>query len=144
MLLVLIVKETVSVVVMLLTVHMHVDGVSITHGQALRCRIWTYAIGVSGRGGVVCPSASGVQPPKFVGESYFCSTGTPASDPQAVRKFYPTRLCSNLLGNCPENDLYFCVNLPTPTLEDLEIRVSTDEPLTNEDILIESIELYIR
>ena len=122
----------------------YVDGVSITHGQAPRRHIWTYAIGVSGRDGEVCPSAGGTQPPEFIGQSYFCSTGTPASDFQAVRKFYPTQLWSNLLGNCPENDLYFCVNLPTPTLDDLEIRVSTDEPLTNEDILIESIELYIR
>jgi hypothetical protein len=122
----------------------YVDGVSITHGQAPRHHIWTYAIGVRGRGGGHCPNAGGVQPPEFVGESYFCSSGNPASNSQATRKFYPSQLWSNLLGNHPNNDLYFCVNLPTPTLEDLEIRVSTDEPLTNEDILIESIELYIR
>ena len=117
---------------------------SITHGYYPRHHIWTYAIGVSGRGGGFCPRAGGAQPPEFVGESYFCSTGTPASDPQAVRKVYPTQLWSSLLGNCSENDLYFCVNLPEPTTDDLEIRVLTDEPLANEDVYIESIELYIR
>ena len=122
----------------------YVDGVSITHGQAPRRHIWTYAIGVSGRGGGPCPRSGGAQPPEFVGQSYFCSTGTPASDFQAVRQFYPIRLWSNLLGNCPENDLYFCVILPEPTTDDLEIRVLADEPLSNEDVYIESIELYIR
>lgn len=39
------------------------------------------------------------------------------------------------------NDLYFCVNLSEPTTDDLEIRVITDEPLANEDVYIESIEL---
>jgi hypothetical protein len=117
----------------------YVDGVSITHGQAPRHHIWTYAIGVRGRGGGPCPSAGGSQPPEFVGESYFCSSGNPATDPQAIHKFYPSRLWSNLLGSCPDNDLYFSVNLPEPTTDDLEIRVITDESKTNEDVLIESI-----
>lgn len=78
----------------------YVDGVSITHSQNPRKHIWTYAIGVRGRGGWHYPSAYGVQPPEFVGENYFCSAGNPL--PKAIRMFYPTRLWSNLLGDCTD------------------------------------------
>ena len=46
--------------------------------------------------------------------------------------------------NCDDDDLFFSVNLPEPTTDDLEIRVCADEPPGNEDIRIESMDFYIR
>ena len=46
--------------------------------------------------------------------------------------------------NCEDDDLFFCVNLPEPTTDNLEIRVCADEGTGNEDIRIESMDFYTR
>ena len=58
-----------------------------------------------------------------------------------VAQFSP--LWSNILGNLEDNDLYFCVSFRDPITEDLDIRVITDETRGNEDMYIQSIDLYI-
>ena len=129
----------------------YVDGIIITHGNSPRKHIWTYAIGLFYRDSIYsCPSTgSGTAPPAFVGRNYFCSSGNPGNSGgnrgwEPV--FYPTQLWSNIQGDCSDcgNDLFFCVQLPQPTMDNLEVRVCTDEDLTNEDVLIESMDFYIR
>ena len=134
----------------------YVDGISITHGQSPRNHVWTYAIGwrqhsvehlPTYRDNGSCPSAGYGQPqPDFVGDNYFCSSGNPGPG-QSFSLFSSTPLWSNILGNCmncENDDLFFCVNLPATTTDDLEIRVCADETLGNEDIRIESMDFYIR
>ena len=136
----------------------YVDGISITNGiSSSRKHIWTYAIGFrqfrpSNPHIGTCPSTgSGRGPPDFVGDSHFCSSAN-AGDPGQERSdwapvLYPTPLWSNIRGDCSDcggNDLFFCVRLPAPTCDDLEIRVCADENLDNEDIRIESMDFYIR
>lgn len=133
----------------------YVDGISITHGQSPRNHVWTYAVGWRQynvernpeRDNNSCPSAGYGQPqPDFVGDNYICSSGNPG--PGLSWSLFPsTPLWSNILGNCVncgDDHLFFCVNLPAPTTDDLEIRVCADEGLSNEDIRIESMDFYIR
>ena len=131
----------------------YVDGISITHGNSPRKHIWTYAIGYRQYKNSIftCPSTGGGTPqPAFVGDDYFCSSGNPGNSGQLRGDwgpvFYPTQLWSNIQGDCSDcgNDLFFCVQLPQPTTDSLEVRVCADEDLTNnEDILIESMDFYI-
>ena len=129
----------------------YVDGVSITYGSNPRKHVWTYAAanhlyfpGENRRS--TCPSTGdGARQPNFVGDDYFCSSGNPGS--RSVSILYPTPLWSNILGDCSDcgyNDLFFCVKLPEPTTDDLEIRICTNEGLSNEDVRIDSMDLYIR
>ena len=122
----------------------YVDGISITRGQTPRLHVWTHALGQRGGGKSSCPSSGGQIPPQFIGENYFCSAGNPASSGARKCVVYPTPLWSNILGNLEDNDLYFGVSFRDPTTEDLEIRVITDETRGNEDIYIQSIDLYVR
>ena len=134
----------------------YVDGISITHGKS-RKHIWTYAIGFrryrpSTPHHSTCPSTgSGQGPPGFVGDNYFCSSANSGNPGQERSDWapvlYPTPLWSNIRGDCSDcggNDLFFCIKLPTPTSDDLEIRVCTDENLDNEDVRIESMDFYVR
>ena len=137
----------------------YVDGISITHGQSPRKHVWTYAVGWRQFNAVrdpdpnqhrdlgSCPSTGYAQPqPDFVGDNYFCSSANPGPD-HSYKLFTSPPLWSNIRGNClncDDNDLFFSVNLPEPTTDDLEIRVCADEPPGNEDIRIESMHLYIR
>ena len=133
----------------------YVDGISITHGQSPRNHVFTYVVGWRQynvernpeRDNASCPSAGYGQPqPDFVGDNYICSSGNPG--PRLSWSLFPnTPLFSNILGNCMncgDDHPFFCVNLPAPTTDDLEIRVCADEGLGNEDIRIESMDFYIR
>lgn len=135
----------------------YVDGISITHGQAPnRKHIWTYAIAV--RQNVfagapdnknTCPSTgSGQAPPSFVGINYFCSSASTTRNWQPI--LYTTPLWSNIFGDCATechcggNVVYFCVTLPEPTTDDLEIRVCTNNKRNNEDIRIGSMDFWVQ
>ena len=39
---------------------------------------------------------------------------------------------------------WFCKNLSTPTTDDIELRLCLDEALSNEDVLFETVELYVQ
>ena len=61
----------------------YVDGLSITHGDP-RQHIWTYAAGITDNGNhqcCNCPCAAipGRAPPSFVGNDYYCESGTGSS-----------------------------------------------------------------
>ena len=132
----------------------YVDGVSITHGGSPRQHVWTYAIGVwkNYHAGVAnnehtCPGTGyGDPPPEFVGTNYTCSSANPGPDWDA-QLYYPA-LWSNIFGDCAsdcgENPVFFCVKLPESTTDDLELRVCTDQKQKDEDIRIESVDIYIR
>ena len=58
----------------------YVDGVSITLGNPPK-HVWTYAAGLTSNGNFPnnncpCTVTSGPNSPPFVGENYFCSSGT--------------------------------------------------------------------
>ena len=134
----------------------YVDGVSLTHGRNPRKHIWTFAAAlheVSAYPYYNCPctniydTTTAVVPP-YVGRDYFCDTG---SAHHYQFKFYPDdplwdgRGCGPLNTCCTFNTPpWFMKQLPSPTTDDIEMRLCSDENRSNEDIPVETIELYIQ
>ena len=134
----------------------YVDGVSITHGSP-RQHVWTLASAndeVLNSGhhaeytGCPClnPSVSfaGVIP-SFVGEDYYCETG---SRTQSQQYFYfddplwDGEGCVGVNKCCDRGGPWFCKQLSQPTQDDIEIRVCTNNITEDEDIVLEQMELY--
>ena len=132
----------------------YVDGISLTHGRSPRQHIWTFAAALDEVGThpqCNCPctkiNTNTPSPPSFVGNNYFCDT---ASVHRYQHIFYPDdRLwdgagCGPLNTCCTlNNPPWFYRQLP-PTSDNIEMRVCRDQPRADEDIPIETIELYIQ
>ena len=149
----------------------YVDGVSITYSVAgRRQHVFTYAAGVmeqfegSNWNTGLCPCAGGTLPPLFIRSAdYYCESGN--SD----KIWYPNQLfcdplwdgkecryseescCSSSnaipvppLPQLPPPQPWFCKDLRKVVQSDLEIRICGDEGTDNEDIAVESYELYVR
>ncbi len=133
----------------------YVDGVSITHGSP-RQHIWTFAAArdvTSNDLDSKCPCivTNGTsEPPSFVGDDYFCDTG---SDRHFIRddQFFSENPLWDGEGCVPPNTCcsfntppWFYKQLPQPTTDDIEMRVCRDEVPRYEDVAIEMIEVYIQ
>ena len=132
----------------------YVDGVTITYGSpGNRHHVYTYAAGVKETTDSYqhcCPCAGGSAPPLLVGSDYYCESGNPG------RYWINTQYYSDVLwdrqqcgGNestcCNPPDLpWFCKTFPNPISEDLEVRICTDQSIDDENVGIESFELYIQ
>ena len=138
----------------------YVDGVSITHGQSPRPHIWTF-IGAHDEGGAdgnrlrICPcTRSDISYkgsiPFFVGQDYYCDTGSRETIPDRHLTFYPDdplwdgQGCGSNSTCCEfNNPPWFCKQLPQPTTDDIELRLCGNEQTSNEDTPIEQVEVYI-
>ena len=135
----------------------YVDGVSLTHGDP-RQHIWTFAsandeVGTSPSSNCPCintnQAAQATPPPEFVGNDYFCDTG---SEERHQVIFYGDDPLWDGAGCGPQNTCcsfntppWFYKQLPQPTTDDIEMRVCTSgDPIGNEDVAIEIVEIYIR
>ena len=132
----------------------YVDGVSITYGTP-RKHIWTYAIGNNEKSNYLpqspsnCPCSEfpGQLPPSFVHDNSYCESGRllaglafSVSDP-----VWDGKDCSSGNSCCSEPSLpWFHRQIPLPTNEDIEIRICRDEASSNEDVLVEQIQLYVQ
>jgi dynein heavy chain len=129
----------------------YVDGISLTHGSP-RQHIWTFAAGNSIRNsGNSCPCISGgTPPPSFVGEDYFCETAnknvtSPINTQLYLEPLWDGAGCGTQNACCSFNTPpWFYKQLPQPTTDDIEMRVCTNEPRSNEDIAIQIIDIYIQ
>ena len=134
----------------------YVDGVSLTHGRP-RQHIWTFAAArdetTSSRYSN-CPCTnihivnSATPPPAFVGNDYFCDTG---STNQWNLTFYSDDPLWDGAGCGPQstccsfnNPPWFYKQLPQPTTDDIEMRVCRSKGLDDEDISIEMFDIYIQ
>ena len=131
----------------------YVDGLSVTHGNP-RQHIWTYAAGAKGDVTYTCcncPCAAtpGPAPPSFVGENYYCESGTETgysfnayyfSDPlwDGAGCSASNTCCSNT------NQPWFHHQLSSITQNDIEVRICRGDGFSNEDILVDILELYIQ
>ena len=117
----------------------YLDGLSVTHGApGSRTHIWTFGVGHHGR--CSCDTNNRNQaplPPSEVGENYFCSrftadghlwTGTDCASNNACCSFH--------------NPPYFSVQLPSPTTDQIELRLCTDQE--NELVTILLAEIFIQ
>ena len=136
----------------------YVDGLSITHGSPPQ-HIWTYAVGHTERDTAFdvaarCPCTVGRlgrRPPSFVGYNYYCESGAETEN----NDFLDTYFLSDPLwdgsgcfsGNscCSNTTLpWFQYQLSEMTHDDIEMRICRDENFSNEEILIDILELYIQ
>jgi hypothetical protein len=133
----------------------YVDGVSLTHGQAPRTHVWTFATAADETeyDDEACPCTrtdrnyEGAVPP-FIGDDYFCDTGSSRLSPSA-RYYLDDPLwdgagCGATSACCQwQNPPWFCKHLPEPTRNTLEFRVCSDSSTDHERLLLELIEVYI-
>ena len=136
----------------------YVDGISLTHGRNPREHIWTFAGGLSETGSAAnlnCPCTNSsqaefaTQPPSFVGNDYFCDTGS--TNQWKSYTFYSDDPLWDGAGCGPDNTCcslnnppWFLKQLPSTTTDDIEMRMCFDQEFIDEDIPIEIIELYVR
>ena len=135
-----------------------VDGVSLTHGaEGSRQHIWTFASAVSESVQYVnsicaCSNTqdSYMQPvPPFIGNNYFCDSGNSAAVGThdivyADDPLWDGEGCGPDTTCCEfNNPPWFCITLPQPTTEDIEMRICCSEGVDNEDIIISLIEINI-
>ena len=133
----------------------YVDGITVTYGlPGNRHHVYTYAAGVyelnTSPGTCPCTGA-GAPPPLFVCSDYYCESGTlgPLSSYRQLcysDVLWDKQQCGGNETTCcnPPDLPWFCKTFPNPISEDLEIRICTDEALDNENVAIESLELYIQ
>ena len=136
----------------------YVDGISITHGQSPRKHIWTFAAALHEDNSAeaapktcACTNTSTDQytaSPSFVGNDYFCDTGSAnyfqyifyGDDP-----LWDGAGCGQYSTCCDWNSPpWFRKQLSTSTSDDIEMRMCADQPLNDEDINFEALELYVQ
>ena len=130
-----------------------VDGIVLTHGSP-RNHIWTFAAGYGqyGTDQSNCPcngaSFSGTIPP-YIGNDYFCDSGHRYDTSTPLTYLTNDPLWDGagcFSGSCCtfNSPPWFCKNLSTPTTDDIELRLCKSGTLSNEDVLFETVELYIQ
>ena len=134
----------------------YVDGVSITLAGFPRKHVWTYASELSSDGsfpGNNCPCAAvpGPSPPSFVGENYYCDSDNNHEYFEYDVSYTKSPLwdgagCANINDNCCANvdAPWFYREFTTLQEENLEVRICTDQALSNEGVLIDQLALYIQ
>lgn len=133
----------------------YADGVSLTHGSP-RNHIWTFTAALDESRGnhVVCPCTrpdlgfTG-RVPHFVGDDYFCETGTqvysPSSGVYIQDPLWNGDGCGPRSTCCSFNSPpWFCKQLPQPTTDDIEMRVCSFNPVRVEDTPLELVEIYVQ
>ena len=130
----------------------YVDGVSITIGDP-RKHVWTYAAGLSAeenrpKGNCPCSPTRGPNPPAFVGENYYCQSGSRSSPDHDTYYMLPLWMgsgCTNDRDNCCANTgaPWFYREFPTPQDEDIEVRICYSHRLADEAVLVEKIHISI-
>ena len=132
----------------------YVDGVSLTHGSP-RKHIWSFAAGLQENllyaGGIyTCPCSPGSKQtvPAFVGNDYFCESGCPV---HFQPNLYPDSLwdgerCGSLETVCCQAAglPWFHKRLSAPASDYIEMRICSNEVVTNEDIPVGYYDIYIK
>jgi len=129
----------------------YVEGISITLGTP-RKHVWSYGVGYSsGRhhANVNCPCNSGPNPPAFVGDHYYCESGTDGAIDVAA--YYTANPLWDGDG-CPANNSC-CTDVDQPWFfrqfvmdkkDDIEVRLCANEAFSNEAVVVEQIEIYVQ
>ena len=123
----------------------YLDGVSVTHGApGSRTHIWSFGAGHLSPSHSPCPCENSDRieaplPPSEVGENYFC-TSTLSCD-----RLWSGSDCNTASSCCSfHNPPYFSVQLPTPTTDQIELRICIDEGESNDMVLVLFAEVYVQ
>ena len=131
-----------------------VDGIILTHGSPTT-HIWTFVCGHTQYGNEVsqCPCNSGsfTHPlPPYIGNDYFCDSGQQyTSSPPSTHILTNDPLWDGagcVSGSCCtfNSPPWFCKTLPHKTTDDIELRQCISGAFSDEDVLIEKVELYVQ
>ena len=133
----------------------YMDGISLTHGEP-RQHVWSFvaALDETGTHLSACRCSNlhnidnGATVPPFIGEHYFCDTGSRGT---VSFQFYEEDPlwdgsgCGQSSSCCSYNDPpWFLRQLSSPTADGLEMRVCRDAAATNENTPFQVVELYVR
>ena len=132
----------------------YTDGVSLTYENNPRKHIWTFvaARDETRSNRQTCPCTktdtayTGIVPP-FIGQDYFCDTGSRYSSQfqfYSADPLWDGSGCGSTNSCCGfNNPPWFCKQLPQSTTDDIEMRVCA-YPSTSEDVVLESAEIYVQ
>ena len=135
----------------------YVDGASITYGTSPRKHIWTYANGLyllrtDSVFNCPCNNGSGFDAPPFVGNDYYCETGNNVYTCCGTRIL----LSNDLLWDgqqCPGDEAPCCTQSNMPwffktlsetATDNIELRLCGDDLVSDEDALLQVIELFVQ
>jgi hypothetical protein len=130
----------------------YVNGMSITYGSP-RKHVWTYAVGLSDDGNYAaynCPCAKvpGPAPPSFVSDHYYCESGNTGAYENKLHANDPLwdgAGCGAGNNCCTQPGMpWFCRILPREVEEDIEVRICASSGITNEDLHLELLAIYIQ
>ncbi len=132
----------------------YIDGISLTYGQSPRRHIWSF-ISYLSAAFPNCPCSTNAvrTTPGYIGENYFCESGTSAAvvDPAVTFVDDPVwdgQNCESTQdpGCCTrgyrDNGEWFYREFEVPFVDDVELRLCTDEPRSNEEIALVLAEIY--
>lgn len=135
----------------------YLDGVSITHGSP-RNHVWSFASAPDTvqptHAHVHCPCLSnrinftGVIP-SFVDDNYYCETGSGTGLRESKYYFedplWNGKGCEGGDNQCCERGgPWFCADLNATTIDAIELRLCANSPLSNDNVVLEKIELYVQ
>ena len=132
----------------------YLDGVSITRGSP-RKHVWSYIAGLNSNVANSCPCStdSNVIAPNFVGNHYYCESGSPGVPNNSFYYLYPlwngrcsgreSACCSSKSDNVPLPWFYRDYSNATST-DYLELRICCDEGSSNENVLVRFYEIYVK
>ena len=134
------------------------SGVAVMHGSP-RQHIWTFAAGAAenwmgGQNSFLCPCDIKfhflASVPPFVGEDYFCESGTDLPY-RSIMTFHVNdtlwdgKDCHSSSTCCSlHNPPFFTKTLNTSTTDDLELRMCLFHSISRMNIAVELIELYVK
>ena len=140
----------------------YVEGISITHGSSPRRHIWTYAVGLNANPAAgfhlrdQCPctaAGSSRTRPTFLGNDFYCDSGSPSRNSYKHSHLYTDRLWDNSGPSCVSGSTccdnpdqpWFKKKLTQPANEDVELRwCGNESPTAHEATATSHVELYIR
>ena len=123
----------------------YLDGVSITRNSPSRQHLWSYVDANGGACPCVTNSAFGYTIPSFVGPDWYCQGQGGGNSINYYN--YPLwgGACSGSQAPCCTNPNlpWFYKTLPGQVLDTLEVRICSDQPLSDEDTRVQNVELYV-
>ena len=136
----------------------YVDGLSITYStsmNSLNTHIWTFAAAntESSVDMVGCPCVSGLDSslPAFLQDSYFCESGVADGVALSSSIFYDSdplwdgedcegQCCTGSFATVPT----FCTTVEEVEDATIRVRICTDDSTENENVAIESLEIFVQ
>ena len=134
----------------------YVDGISLTRGSP-RQHIWTFMAGYSDNdqsSSDNCPCTKGstqtVQ--SFIGNDYFCESGSPDAQGEWQAKVYTAdplwdkKGCSTIERSCCQVTglPWFHKTIQSLTTDYIELRICADQKTTDEDVPVNYYEIYVK